>query len=84
MVAGGSRAAARPGATSGTTASARRHNDAPVRCPLDLDLDHPRPGHPVAGRRPAVAVVVVAPWETSNAEPSVAPPVALARDDCSP
>ena len=44
---------------------------------LPADLDHPRPGHPVAGRRPAVAVAVVARWKTSNAEPAVAPSVAL-------
>jgi hypothetical protein len=32
----------------------------------------------VAGRRPAVAIVVVARWETSNAEPAVTPLAALA------
>jgi hypothetical protein len=39
---------------------------------LAADLDHRRLGHPVAGRRPAVAVVVVARWKTSNGEPFVA------------
>ena len=43
-----------------------------------LILIHPRPGHPVAGGRPAVAVVLAARWEASNAEPAVASSVVLA------